>query len=323
MTSQSADMISSVSRASGLSLARSSWSRLIPELRGWVFVIVCAALVGGIGYKKPTHDWDMIAYVASALRDDGLRGEALRSATYAEVRADVNDDEWAKLVGQDPIATGQQIADYRATVARDPAALESQLPFYRVKLLYMSLVKGAHRLGLSYVKASYAVSAAFGAMLVVAFGLLLMRLRLPLLLLPVGITAANICAFNNVAFGSLASQSTPDAVSCFCAFICLWLASRRDGLGLAAAALAPIARPDFIILSAALVAAILYSRRDVLRLSDFPRFPAEARRLLIGGALSLGGAAAIYLARTISSAPIPSRPCSTIPSWASRPMSTR
>lgn len=278
-------------------VARFAWSGSFANLRGWAFVIVCAALVAGIGYRKPTHDWDMIAYVASALYDDGLRGEAWRDAVYAQVRADVNDHEYAQLVGQDPIVTGDQIAEYRAAVARDPRALEQQLPFYRVKILYMTLVKGAHRLGLPYVKATYAVSAASAAAMVMVFGLLLMRLRLPLLLLPVGVTAANICAFNNVAFGSLASQSTPDAIAALYAVVCLWLATRKDGAGLAAAALAPLARPDFIILSAALVAAILLTRRDESPASGSPRLAGVARGPLVAGALSLACAGAIYVAQ--------------------------
>ncbi len=295
MTSSAAS-ISPSPLSSRPALAR-AWSGWFAKLRGWAFVIVCAALVAGIGYKKPTHDWDMIAYVASALHDEGLRGEAWRDEVYAQVRADVNDHEYAQLVGQDPIATGQQIAEYRAAVARDPRALEQQLPFYRVKIIYMALVKGAHRLGLPYVKATYAVSAASAAAMVMVFGLLLMGLRLPLLLLPVGITAANICAFNNVAFGSLASQSTPDALAGFFALVCLWLAARKDRMGLAAAALAPLARPDFIILSAALVAAILLTRVDENQAPGFPRLRDISRGKLVAGALSLAGAGAIYLAQ--------------------------
>ena len=265
---------------------------VISGLRGLVFVIVCAAMVAVIGYKKPANDWDMIAYVGSALHDEGMRGEAWRAETYAQVRAEVTDHEYAQLVGEDSSVSGEQIAQYRAAVARDSRALEQQLPFYRVKLVYIELLKGAHRLGLSYVKATYAVSGGFAGAMALLFGLLLIRLRLPLLLLPVGIAAANICAVNNAALHSLASLATPDAFSCFCALACLWLALRNDRMGFVAAALAPLARPDFIILSAALIAAILYSRPDE---GAAPSRPRESDNSLMSGALSLACAAAIYI----------------------------
>ena len=297
MTSPAADI--SLSPLPWRAAPARGWSGAFSKLRAWAFVIVCAALVAGIGYKKPTHDWDMIAYVASALYDEGWRGDAWRDQVYAQVRADVNDHEYAQLVGHDPIATGQQIADYRAAVAGDPRALEQQLPFYRVKILYMALVKAAHRLGLPYVKATYAVSAAAAAAMAMAMvlGFLLISLRLPLFLLPAGLTAANICAFNNVAFGSLASQSTPDALASLYALVCLWLAARKDRSGLAAAALAPLARPDFIILSAALVAAILLTRVDENHAPGFPRLRDISRGKLVAGALSLAAAGAIYVAQ--------------------------
>jgi hypothetical protein len=162
-------------------------------------------------------------------------------------------------------------------------------------------VKGAHRLGLPYLKATYAVSGAFAGAMTLLFGLLLMRMRLPLLLLPVGIAATNICAVNNAALHSLASLATPDAFSCFCALACLWLAARKDGMGLVAAALAPLARPDFIILSAALIAAILLSRSgensplSPPRAQNLRREEDVARRPFLLGAISLACAGAIYL----------------------------
>ncbi len=257
------------------------------------FIVLCAALVAAIGYKKPTHDWDMIAYVASALHDEGMRGQAWLDEVYSQVRAETNDDEYAQLVGKDSTAANEQIAAYRAGVARDWRALEQQLPFYRVKFVYMALVKGVHRLGLPYAKATYAVSAVSAGAMTLLFGLLLMRLRLPLLLLPVGIAAANICAFHNTVFQSLASLPSPDGFACLCALLCLWLAASNDEAGFVAAALAPLARPDFVILSATLVGAILVSR---LSENSPPRL-ARLRRPLMLGVLSLACAGAIYVAQ--------------------------
>ncbi len=258
----------------------------------WLTIFLCAALVFGIGLKKPTHNWDMIAYIASAYYDEGYRGEELRRKTYDEVRADTRDDEYAVLTND----------EYRQGVARDGAALEQQLPFYRLKFAYMDLIKILHGLGLKYVVATYAISAFFAAATTVFAGYLLLQFGLSVVLLPFLVATTGVCAVNNMALQTIASLSTPDAIACFLSLIALLLCYRNDKRLYILAAALPIVRTDSIILSALLIIArlfMLWSNEKAASASSdgqIGKFSQTLRADALWAAFSFAAAASFYLA---------------------------
>ena len=202
----------------------------------WFAAGVFALLVGFAGIAQPMHNWDMIGYVASAYRADGLDGEALRAHTFDDIRAEANPREFRSLTTD----------VYDSEVYRSARALGQQVPFYAVRVIYVELIRCVHqRFGYGYAAASVRVSAVFAALAVLMLAALMRWQRLPILLLP-GVAYLS-------GFVEVAQQSTPDSVACCAALAALWLALKRNPLLLPLVVLLPLIRTDYILLSALLM----------------------------------------------------------------------
>lgn len=196
-------------------------------------LIVSSTILGVffIGYIRPSYNWDMIGYVASAYHLDGHSGADLSALTYKAVKEEVTPSLYNELT------TG----DYRETVYSDPKALEQQLPFYTIRVAYVGLMRGLNAVGLPYPKASYAISAFFAGSAVLLLTLLLKKFLVPVYLLPL------IVVFGGVTH--LARLSTPDAIACFFSLSAIYFIKTRNNIFLLIAAALPIFRTDFLILS--------------------------------------------------------------------------
>ena len=203
-----------------------------------LILIATALLVLQLGARWPVYNWDMIGYVAAAYHKDGLRGEALLQQTYADVRSQVDNATYDELLaGRYP--------DYRSTVARDPAALEQQIPLYAIRVAYIESMRLMKRLGVSYAAASHGISVAFTLLGIGALALLCLQRGLPLLAVPIIVLGASHVG--------LAGLSTPDAMACFFALLATWLLLKGHRAGLAVAVLLPLLRTDYAILSCLLL----------------------------------------------------------------------
>src|SRR5438067_12264910 len=120
-------------------------------LTSTLVIVLIAVLVFLIGVKHPYYNWDVVGYVAAAYYEDGLRGEVLRDRTYDTLRNEVDKTKFEHLIE----------GPYRQTVFEDTRALEQQVPFYSVKIIYVELVRAAGRTGLSYAQGTFWISALF------------------------------------------------------------------------------------------------------------------------------------------------------------------
>lgn len=203
-----------------------------------LILTVTALLVLQLGARWPAYNWDMIGYVAAAYHQDGLRGHALLEQTYADVRQQVDDATYAELLaGRYP--------EYRSTVARDPVALEQQIPLYAIRVAYIESMRLLKRSGMSYATASHALSVIFTLLGIGALALLCQQLGLPLLAVPIIVLGASHVV--------LASLSTPDSMACFFGLLATWLLLKGHHAGLAVAVLLPLFRTDYAILSCLLL----------------------------------------------------------------------
>lgn len=203
-----------------------------------LILIATALLVLQLGARWPAYNWDMIGYVAAAYHKDGLRGEALLLQTYADVRQQVDDATYAELLaGRYP--------EYRATVARDPVALEQQVPLYSIRVAYIESMRMLKRAGMTYAAASHVISVTFTLLGIGALALLCLQRGLPLLAVPIIVLGASHVV--------LAGLSTPDSMACFFALLATWLLLKGHHAGLAVAVLLPLFRTDYAILSCLLL----------------------------------------------------------------------
>lgn len=211
----------------------------------WVVVTVIMALVVlGLGLKKPSHNWDMIGYVAVALSAEGYQGAALNQATYDSVRHEVDATTFDQLIQ----------GDYRDTVYRDPASLAQQLPFYRIRVVYIWSIRIAHAMGLNYAKATYVVSGVFAALAVVLLALIGYELGASVAAVPFVVL---ICGFIDAA-----GLSTPDALACFFSLLTIYMLIRRSMLVFVLAALLPLVRTDLLLLSLLVLGhAVIFGQR--------------------------------------------------------------
>jgi len=177
----------------------------------------------------------MIAYVAASHYHDGYRGADLTKQTYGEIKKEVSDKKFAKLVA----------GEYRNTVFRDPAALEQQLPFYAIRVGYIGLIRLFNKFGLSYTRSTYVTSAIFASLSILVLGLIILRTGTPILVLPVVVAITG--------YPELAGLSTPDAMACFFSLLGIYSLLTKRGLVFLVAAVLPLIRTDFILLSGLLM----------------------------------------------------------------------
>ncbi|GLQ49971.1 hypothetical protein GCM10010872_14200 [Dyella flava] len=214
------------------------------RVRDMILTAVVALIVLTLGLKKPSYNWDMIGYVAVAFSAEGYHGVDLNKATYDSVRSEVNAstfDQWVQ-------------GDYRETVYRDPSSLAQQLPFYRIRVLYVGLVRMVHAIGFGYPRSTYVVSAAFAALSVVLLALVGREIGAPVAAVPL------VVAFSG--FIDVAGLSTPDALACFCCLLTIHALVRESMLVFVVAALLPLVRTDLLLLSMLVCAhAFIFGKR--------------------------------------------------------------
>jgi len=216
----------------------------------WAQSIAMAATAAAVflfGFSHPKHNWDMIGYVASAHYQDGLRGDALLASTYADVKDEVTPERFAALSIGD---------EFRRGVYQSSAALQEQLPFYSIRVVYVELMRALRVIGVPYPKATYLLGAMFSALSVVVLGIICLRTQLPVCVLPLVALAAG--------YLQLATFSTPDSLAVFGALLAALACMSGSAWVYIFAAVLPALRTDFILFSALLMLT-MFQRRQRLR----------------------------------------------------------
>jgi hypothetical protein len=215
------------------------------DARAWILTATVALCVLLLGLKKPYDNWDMIGYVAAALSAEGYHGAELNAATYDSVQRAVSATTFAQLTQQ---------GDYRQTVYRDPVSLQQQLPFYRIRILYVGLMRALHAAGVNLARSTYIVSAIFAALSVVVLAFVGLEAETPIAALPL------VVAFSGLL--DITRLSTPDAMACFFALLSMYALIRESRFVLIIAACLSLVRTEFLLLSLLIFAhAFIYGRR--------------------------------------------------------------
>lgn len=151
-------------------------------------------------FRRPSYNWDMLAYMAIVLKADhpDWNADQVHKATYDIAREKVPSKEYGYLIH----------SPYREKMAKDTAAFYAQLPFYTVKPLYIGVIYLFYKAGLSLTMATVLPS-------ILAYffiGLLLFywlgRYFKPLLAL-----ISSLLIMYTTFMVSVARISTPDALS--------------------------------------------------------------------------------------------------------------
>ena len=213
-----------------------------------IIVATVISLTFFLGYINPSHNWDMIGYVASAFHMDGLSGQELLDATYDLVEKEVSEGMFVSLIQ----------GDFRSVVYKDHTSLEQLLPFYTPRVLYIGSMMFLGELGVSYAESSYLVSSIFAAASVFVVALILKQFSVSIYLLPFVVVFSGLI--------NLARYSTPDAMACFFALTAFYMLISGRLYYLVIAAILPLVRTDFVILSLLFSICGVFSQRKLAAL---------------------------------------------------------
>ncbi len=198
-------------------------------LIGALSLLGLVAAVMTIGWLRPVHAWDMIAYLGAVWRDRFPDAAELHSHVYEAVRQAVTPPEFVTLAEGDT---------YRLRQSTDPLAFESMIGMYAVKWLYVKLL-GLLVPFLGAAKAGYSINIGSAA---VFTGVLLWWLRsVGMLNLGPAVVALLLVS----GFPALAMAETPDLMTSALMLAAFLLIDRGKVLaGIVALVLGVLTRPD-------------------------------------------------------------------------------
>ena len=136
------------------------------QLRLWVFVLVlgCIAFNFAVALVDPIAFWDMLGYAASVYSLSESDPAVIHTAVFTELKEYVSPAVYMDLTAG---------SEYRAVLTSDPAGFYQQIPFYKIRYLYVLILYALVKLGFSVFYAINILSAVFNsaALLVLFLGL--------------------------------------------------------------------------------------------------------------------------------------------------------
>jgi len=182
------------------------------EISRAVFGLLLLAITA-IAYFIPYYDWDLVAYVGSAIALREHDSKQIQQQAYAALRAELPEEDYAD------IANG---SDFRHDVAQNAEHFRQQLRFYQIRPLYVWSVAVLHRIGIAYVRATRIISAAAFFFIGILVHAWLRR--------HVGQIQAAVCAILLVLAPVLftsARTGSPDALSAFIVLLGVYFSTER------------------------------------------------------------------------------------------------
>ncbi len=106
-------------------------SRALDRLAAAIFAFGIL-VVAGYAVVKPDYNWDMVAYVATALEDDYPDAKDLHRETWSRIEAGASERQLYHLKFSNP---------YNLNQWENPDDFKSQLSMYRVKVFYVAALR--------------------------------------------------------------------------------------------------------------------------------------------------------------------------------------
>jgi len=217
-------------------------------LYAYYSIFVFIILIYGI--HKPSIDWDIIGYVASAKHFEINDKTELHKFVYRNLKKFVSEDKYKELIND-----GKQ---YRIDMAGNPDLFYQQLPFYEIRVLYNLSILFLSKIGVNIFAATYYISA---ISTVLAALLLLFSIKDKIY-----IELLFIFPFFLSLYGifTVAKFSTPDAMIflCISLFIYLFLKNKISSI-LFVMPFFVLVRTDIIIFNFICLAIIFYLNNNL------------------------------------------------------------
>jgi hypothetical protein len=230
-------------------------SRTLLDRVAVLFMAAVIAAVAAYAWIKPDYNWDMVAYVATALEDRITDPVELHAETWGEIEKGARESQLYHLKFSNP---------YNLNQWENPADFQSQLSMYRVKVAYVALMRWIEPitgLAAASILLSILPSIAFGGLCL--WWLAREDARQGLILLVPFLAIAD--------YVSMTTAVTPDMLLAVMSLGAILLLMKGKDLAACLLLFASVfVRPDNIILIfALLIAAVLFGWRLLPMLATF------------------------------------------------------
>lgn len=118
------------------------------------FIVSCSVSIFIFALLNPFDVWDMLGYAASVHSLNGIEISELHATVFTDFEAHASAAAYKELTAS---------SSYRMTMSTDPEAFSQQIPFYKIRLLYVLLLDALTKFGLGIFESMHIVSAGSGS----------------------------------------------------------------------------------------------------------------------------------------------------------------
>jgi len=125
-------------------------------LRAIAFATILFSSIGIFWYSlsNPIDHWDMLGYAGSLLSTGQLDPISLHTAVYSEMQNFTTAAQFESLIS---------LTTYRETMYQDSAAFYQQIPFFKIRVIFLWILGAMTSVGFGIYEAMHLLSAGFGS----------------------------------------------------------------------------------------------------------------------------------------------------------------
>jgi len=117
-----------------------------------VFILISSTGLFIQAITSPIQNWDLLGYAASVFSIESTEAELIHDQTYQQYKAYATDYEYKYLT---------EGSNYRKVMSEDAVAFQQQIPFYKIRIIFVLLILALVKMGVGIFTASHIIAAAF------------------------------------------------------------------------------------------------------------------------------------------------------------------
>ena len=119
------------------------------KLAHWLVIFSCVVLFF-YALNTPEQNWDILGYAGSSVSIENSNETYIHNYIYQELKSYATNEEFIDLTER---------YNYRRVMFKDSDAFNQQIPFYKIRIIYVLLILALMKMGLNVFLASHIVSA--------------------------------------------------------------------------------------------------------------------------------------------------------------------
>lgn len=115
----------------------------------FVVYFLIVLFISIVSIHKPDYNWDILPYVASVYSLESTDTNSIHKNTYEIVKSTLPEQAYLLLVSNNK---------YREEMHQCSKCFYQQLPFYKIRPLYVALIYILYKLGINIIVSSFVIS---------------------------------------------------------------------------------------------------------------------------------------------------------------------